>query len=306
MRICSLLPSITETLFELGLGNSVVAVTHECDWPPEARTRTPVTRSRIRVEDQSSAQIDQQVREHDGSLYDLDADALARLRPDLILTQSLCPVCAVDETTVRQFAKFLPGEPRVFSYHPTRLADVLAMIQEIGALTDAQPAARRLTDRFGSEIERIRAEVAGLPVRPGVVCLEWIDPLFACGHWTPELVEAAGGCELLGRVGQPSRRASQEELVAANPDVVLIAPCGFDLVRTVQEAGCIDWQTRWGELSAVRTGRVFATDGSAYFNCPGPRLIESLQILAEVLHPERFAGLAPAHSFQRIHSANRM
>ena len=298
MRICSLLPSIKETLFALGMGDSVVAVTHECDWPPEARTKTPVTCSRIRGEDCSSAEIDQQVREHDGSLYNLDTEMLARLAPDLILTQSLCPVCAVSEATVRATAKELANSPVVFSFQPTCLADVRAMIAQIGSLTGSTAAARRLCGRFEHEIEQIRSAVRNAS-HPPVVCLEWTNPPFACGHWTPELVEIAGGHEVLGSSGQPSRRATWQELLDADPQILLIAPCGFSLDRTLKEMPWLESQPGWGSIRAVVQGSVFATDGSAYFNRPGPRLIESLQILAEVIHPKRFGGLAPHGSFQQ-------
>jgi iron complex transport system substrate-binding protein len=306
MRICSLLPSITETLFELGLGESVVAVTHECDWPPEARTKPAVTRSRIQLEGHSSADVDQQVRDHSGALYDLDTDALARLRPDLILTQSLCAVCAVDETAVRDAAASLPGAPTVASFAPTCLAGVMAMIDEIGRLTGTPAAAKQLRIRFTGGIDRVNVSRGAQVHSPRVVCLEWTDPPFTCGHWTPELVQIAGGIELLGREGQPSRRASWEEVAAADSDVLLIAPCGFSLLRTLKDLPTLDRKPAWPKLRAVREGRVFAADGSAYFNRPGPRLIESLHILAEVLHPDRFPGLAPANSFQRILPAGRM
>lgn len=305
MRICSLLPSITEVLFELGLGESVVAVTHECDWPAAARTKRAVTASRIRGEGQSSAEIDRLVREADGSLYDLDRAALAELRPDVILTQSLCPVCAVSEATVREVASGLPGGPDVFSFHPLSLADVRRMIREIGVITSAADRAERLIARVDSAIETVQRGLAGVTARPRVVLLEWTDPPFACGHWNPELVELAGGTELLGRVGEPSRRIRWEELIAADPDTIVVAPCGFELPRVMQEVASLADRAEWNNLRAVEAGRVFATDGSAYFNRPGARLIESLFVLAEVLQPERFRGLAPRDSFQQVAWAGR-
>jgi iron complex transport system substrate-binding protein len=300
MRICSLLPSITEVLFELGRGGEIVGVTHECDWPAAALAKPKLTRSRLRGEGCSSAEIDRQVREQTGSLYDLDAELLARLQPDLIFTQSLCPVCAVDERMVRDVAAVLPSRPEVVSYHPTCLQEVLTMIDEIGRSTNTSTAAHRLTDRFHDEIARVREMCAGAFDRPHVVCLEWSDPPFACGHWTPELVELAGGTEVLGRVRQPSRRVGWDELVAAQPSVLLLAPCGFTLDRTLAEMGSLKRHAGWDKLPAVQTGRAYCTDGSAYFNRPGPRLIESLQILAEVIHPSYFEGLAPPGSFQRV------
>ena len=300
MRICSLLPSITELLFELGLGDHIVGVTHECDWPLAALAKPKLTRSRIRGEGCSSAEIDRQVREQAGSLYELEAETLARLRPDLIFTQSLCPVCAVDENTVRRIAAALPWRPKVLSYHPTCLREVLAMFDEIGRITEATSAAERATARFRCEIARLQAELSEVSDRPRVVCLEWTDPPFACGHWTPELVELAGGRELLGKAGRPSRRAGWDELTATDPSVLLIAPCGFTLDRTLEEVPALNRQTGWADLLAVRTGRLYCTDGSAYFNRPGPRLVESLQIIAEVIHPSRFAGIAPRGSFKQV------
>jgi iron complex transport system substrate-binding protein len=305
MRICSLLPSITEVLFELGLGDAVVAVTHECDWPAGARAKRAVTRSGIRTHGESSQAIDQQVRQNDAALYELDREALARIQPDLIFTQSLCPVCAVDERVVRQTAERLAGRPAVFSFQPTSLADVLRMIHEIGELTGRADAATQLASRFDRAVARVQSGSGGRAERQ-VVVLEWTNPPFACGHWTPELVELAGGRELLGRRGEPSRRVAWADVLAADPEVLLLAPCGFDLPRTLQEIPWLQSQPGWSHLRAVRDGRVFATDGSAYFSRPGPRLIESLLILAEVLHPDGHRGAAPANSFQQLGGDERM
>jgi iron complex transport system substrate-binding protein len=305
MRICSLLPSITEILFELGRGDSVVGVTHECDWPPQAQMRSQLTSSRIRTESCTSAEIDAQVRRESGSLYELDATALASLKPDLILTQSLCPVCAVDETQVREAAASLTPVPLVQAYHPMCLADVIAMIRDIAEATDAQAAGAALVRRFERAIDRIRLVVERVERRPEVVCLEWTDPPFACGHWTPELVGIAGGDERLGRAGQASRRVDWHELHTTDPAVLLVAPCGLSLARTVEEISALEQRLEWESLSAVQAGRVYCSDGSAYFNRPGPRLIETLNILAEVLHPQYFAGLAPPQSFQRVQVVRR-
>jgi iron complex transport system substrate-binding protein len=305
MRICSLLPSITEILFELGLGECVVGVTHECDWPPEALSKSQLTSSRIETENCSSAEIDAQVRIDPGSLYNLDVSSLEKLKPDLILTQSLCPVCAVDESLVRRVTESMPSRPRVRAFHPTCLADVLAMIREIGELTGCPSAASRLVLRFDGELDRVRAAVSGTGHRARVVCLEWTDPLFACGHWTPELVGIAAGDECLGRVGQMSRPVTWKELCSADPDVLVVAPCGLNLERTMQELSGLGQQVGWDKLRAPGSGQVFGCDGSAYFNRPGPRLVETLHILAEVLHPSIFAGLAPAQSFQQVHALSR-
>lgn len=306
MRICSLLPSITEVLFELGLGDHIVGVTHECDWPPDAAAKPKLTRSRICGDGCSSAEIDRQVREQAGSLYELDAETLAQLRPELIFTQSLCPVCAVNENAVRHVAATLPSRPKVFSYHPMRFREVLAMVDDIGRITETTSVAQQIIDRFGREITRVQEELLEVSDRPRVVCLEWTDPPFACGHWTPELVELAGGSEMIGQAGLPSRCATWDEVIAADPAVVVIAPCGFPLDRTLQEVPALERQPEWANLNAVRTGRVYCTDGSAYFNRPGPRLVESLQILAEVVHPGIFAGLAPKGSFKHVSRFERI
>jgi iron complex transport system substrate-binding protein len=300
MRICSLLPSITEILFELELGESVVGVTHECDWPPEALSKPQLTSSRINTQNRSSAEIDAQVRLELGSLYNLDAALLEELAPDLVLTQSLCPVCAVDESLVRKVADSLPSRPLVRAYHPTCLADVIATIREIGDLTGSRAAADRLALRFDTELSRVRTGAAGRGRQTRVVCLEWTDPLFACGHWTPELVEVASGRECLGSAGQMSRQVSWQDLLSADPEVLVVAPCGLNLERSLQEISALQGRVGWDELRAVRGARVFGCDGSAYFNRPGPRLIETLHILAELIQPRIFAGLAVPQSFQQV------
>jgi iron complex transport system substrate-binding protein len=293
-------------LFAMGLGDQVVGVTHECDWPHEARLRPHLTKSRIHGTGASSAEIDRLVQEEPGSLYDLNAELLARLRPDLILTQSLCSVCAVDEIAVRRVAEAMPGRPHVLSFHPTSLSGVFEMIESIGASANAVAEAARLVSRFNGEIQRITDRMHAREFAlPGVVLLEWTDPPFVCGHWTPELIELAGGRELLGRPEQPSRRATWDEIGKADPDLLFIAPCGLTLERALAETVELARRPEWNRLRAVVAGRVFASDGSAYFNRPGPRLIESLQILAEVLHPEQFGGLAPTGSFQQVAGADR-
>lgn len=305
MRICSLLPSITEILFELKLGDRIVGVTHECDWPPEAQAKPSLTRSRIHGERLTSAEIDSQVRIDPSSLYDLDIERLRELRPELILTQSLCPVCAVDETMVRTVAAHLSPVPEVRSFHPQCLADVLRVIRDIGEVTGARAEAETLVTRFDRAVSDVRGAVGRVAKRPRTVVLEWADPLFASGHWTPELVEIAGGREVLGQAGMMSRTVSWEQFAEADPEVVLVVPCGFNLDRARQEMPVLECQEAWDGIAAVRDDRVFVGDGSAYFNRPGPRLIESLEILAEILHPAEFSGLAPPQSFQQVRRLRR-
>lgn len=292
MRICSLLPSLTEVLFAVGAGPDVVAVTHECDWPPEAARLPSVTKSRIEGRGLTSTEIDQAVSANAGSLYDLDVDRLRQLKPDLIVTQQLCEVCAVSEPLVREAAATLPGPPAVESFEPTTLDEVLDSYLRIGDLAGCRPQADRLHAHFREEIARLQRATSA-DDRPKALVLEWIDPPFSSGHWTPQLVEIAGGRECLGRSGQPSRRITWEEIRAADPDTIVVAPCGYTQNQALAETGPLANNSLGSSLSAVRNRRVFVADGSAYFNRPGPRLLDTLYLLVEALHPERAAGLVP-------------
>jgi iron complex transport system substrate-binding protein len=293
MRIVSLLPSLTELVCALGRGGDLVGVTHECDFPPGVEKLPHLTRSQIPAA-ATSAEIDQQVTDHAGSLYDLDDDLLASLRPDLILTQEQCDVCAVNEATVRRAASSLPGRPAVESVNPTTLGEVFAMFRRVAALLDAVELAEVLLDRFDKTTREIdhRRSVAATPPRR-VLVLEWLDPPFSSGHWNPEIVERAGGIESLGRSGQESRRATWDEIAASRPDLIIVGPCGFTLDRTVAELAALEDRPEWRDLAAVRNGSVVVVDGSAYFSRPGPRLETSLRIAAAAIHPELCLDLAP-------------
>ncbi len=298
MRIVSLLPSLTELVCELGQGARLVGVTHECDFPPGVETLPHLTRSRI-PSSASSAEIDALVAEQGGHLYELDAERLAELRPDLILTQAQCDVCAVNETTVRQLAAELPGSPPVESVNPTNLSGVLAMFARIGERIGAQEAADALIARFQATMQEIGRRRQGRPV-PSVVLLEWFDPPFLAGHWNPELIALAGGREVLGQAGQPSRRVAWEAVAASKPEVVLLSPCGFSLERTESERPRLTALRAWRDLPAVRNGRVVLVDGSAYFSRPGPRLEASLRIAAAAIDPETCEEIAPSWGWKRL------
>jgi iron complex transport system substrate-binding protein len=305
MRIVSLLPSATEIVCSLGLEDQLVGVTHECDYPPTIRGRAKVTRTLIPA-DAESAEIDRLVVERVGAgraLYTLDLAMLEELRPDLIVTQSLCGVCAVAEGEVQAAVCTLPGRPRVVNLEPTSLREVL---ESVGTVADAAGVADRGPPVVDSLRERIDAVVARSVTardRPRVVLLEWIDPPFSCGHWSPELVRLAGGVEGLGREGEPSRRARWEEILEWQPEVLVIACCGFDVERTLRDLPILAAQRGWSELACVREDRVYVVDGSAYFSRPGPRLVDSLEILAAALHPDaspaRFDGTALRHVAHR-------
>lgn len=287
MRIVSLLPAATEIAFALGLGEQVVGVSHECDYPPEAQRLPKVTESLIPA-GVVSADIDALVRQRmadGGALYSLDMTLLEQLRPELILTQALCDVCAVAEEEVRRAACTLPGNPRVVNLEASRLADVLATVCQVAEAAGVPRRGSDLVESLRRRIDAVSERTARIAERPRMVVLEWIDPPFSAGHWTPELVELAGGVEGLGRAGVPSQSVAWDTIVAWQPEVMLIACCGFDIERTRQDLPILSSQPGWGDLPCVRQGRVFMVDGSAYFSRPGPRLVDSLEILANVLHP---------------------
>jgi len=292
VRIVTLLPSATEIAFALGLGDQVVAVSHECDYPPEARQRPAVTRSPLHGHALSSAEIDRgtAAQLHDaGTLYFLDDERLRELAPDLILTQELCEVCAVARPEVVRAVRALGTAPRVLSLEPNTLADVLDTIRVVGEATGTEARAAALAGSLQARIDRVRTAATGAAERPRVCCMEWTDPPWVAGHWVPEMVALAGGTDALGQAGQPSVRVAWESVRAAEPEVIVLMPCGFDLERTLAEREVVQALPGWDALPAVRTSRVYAVDGSSFFNRPGPRLVDGLELLAHLLQPERFA-----------------
>jgi iron complex transport system substrate-binding protein len=300
MRIASLLPALTELVGMLGHAGDLVGVSHECDAPPEVARLPRLTRSRINIE-QSSDAIDAAVSASGGALYTLEEALLAELRPDVILTQAQCEVCAVDEQTVRQVASGLPITPHVEAVNPTDLAGVRAMFVRIGGLLgeQARTAAERWIARFDETRFEIARRRAGRPI-PRVLHLEWLDPPFCSGHWNPELIELAGGREVIGRPGVPSRRCRWDEVFAAAPEVVLVAPCGFPLDRAARDVARLNDQPGWRALPAVRDGRVAVADGNAYFSRPGPRLEANLRIAATAIDPETCGDLATSEVWQSM------
>ncbi len=288
-RIVSLLPSATELICALGLDAALVGVSHECDFPASVTTRPRVTRTRI-AHDADSRSIDAQVREElagNQALYSVDIDRLIALAPDLLVTQSLCDVCAVGANDVEAALCRLPGQPRVFNLQPERLHDILDCVRALGEATGATAAATALTQALDARIAAVRARSERLPAaaRPRVALVEWLDPWFDAGHWNPELVELAGGVPVCGRAGAPSTTLEWAHLQALDPDVLFIACCGFDVARTLSDLPIARALPGWTSLKAVREGRVYVTDGNAYFNRPGPRIVDSLEILAHALHP---------------------
>ena len=286
MRIASLVPSATEMLFALGAGDSVVAVTHECDFPPEAETRARLTRSVI-PEGLAPGEIDAAVRDvtaQGRALYELDEETLARLDVDLIVTQALCAVCAVSYDDVRAVAKRLPSAPRVISLDPEDLQEVLGDVAILGAATGLENEAAELRASLDARLDAVRAAVDGVR-RPRIAALEWLDPPFAGGHWVPEMVEIAGAIDVLGKPGRRSRTVEWDEVTAARPDVVVAMPCGLYADEALEQA-----LTYRGELGALGAGRIVAVDAAASFSRPGPRLVEGVELLGHILHPERVSA----------------
>ncbi|MGQ9898588.1 MAG: cobalamin-binding protein [Acidobacteriota bacterium] len=287
LRIVSLLPSATEIICALGLEAQLVGVTHECDYPPSVRNLPKVTHTLIPT-DATSQDIDQLVRERLKSvqaLYTLNLPVLEVLQPDVIVTQALCDVCAVAEEEVRAAACHLPGRPQVINLEPQTLEEVLASLYQVAAATGRQAVAEEVVGGLRARVETTARRSATVARRPRVALLEWLHPPFSCGHWSPELVSLAGGEEVLGRAGVPSRTLSWEEVAAAAPEVIFVACCGFSVERTMEDLDLLASHPVWASLPAVRQGRIYVTDGSHYFSRPGPRLVESLEILAHALHP---------------------
>jgi iron complex transport system substrate-binding protein len=289
MRIVSLVPHATELLFELGLGEDVVGVTHECDFPPAARGRRQITRD-VLPSGLSAGEIDAAVRErtlNGESIYELDRAALEELEPDLIVTQALCPVCAVSYDEVAELAKGLSSRPRVLSLDPKSLGETLGDVRTVAEATGVSERGEQLLERSAARIDGVRLAVHEAR-RPRVAALEWLDPVYVAGHWTPHMIELAGGFDALGLPAEPSQTLSWEAVAAAEPEVVVVMPCGYDASRACEEA-----LSYAGELAALGAERLVAVDASAYFSRPGPRLVDGLELLAQILHPERFPQ-APA------------
>ncbi len=292
MRIVSLVPSATEMLFALGLGDDVVAVTHECDYPEAAQGLPRITRD-VLPSGLTPAQIDAAVRERTlggGSIYQLDDALLRELEPDLIVTQSLCAVCAVSADDVRAIAQEIASHPQVISLDPHTVGEVLGDARTLAQATGAKDAAVALIRDASARVDRIRLAVRGAR-RPRVAALEWLDPPFAAGHWTAQMIEYAGGEDVLGFPGEHSEQRSWEEVVAAQPDIVIVMPCGYDAEIAHREA-----EMHRDELAAIGAGEVVAVDAAAYFSRPGPRIVDGLELLAHIIHPE-LVPEAPGQAF---------
>jgi iron complex transport system substrate-binding protein len=288
LRVASLLPGATEMVHFAGAGDALVGVTHECDYPMGVEKLPNLTSSKI-GHVMSSAEIDAAVEKHmtdTGSLYALDAELLEELAPDLIITQGLCDVCAVSMDLVGEVIAGLESEPEVLSLNPTSLREVLDDAVRVGEVLGRGEETRAKLAALEVRLARVEEAVAGLP-RPRVGCIEWLDPPFSAGHWVPEMVRIAGGEDLFAKPGETSARLTWEEVFEAAPDVLVLMPCGFDAPRAAEEARrALPELPGWEDLPAVRKGRVWAVDANSYFSRPAPRLVDGVEILARILHPE--------------------
>jgi iron complex transport system substrate-binding protein len=295
IRAVSLLPAATEIVGALGLMDQLLAVSHECDFPEEANHRPRVTHCEIYRKGLPSDAIDRWVSEQlqtHGTLYTLDDQKLRELAPDLILTQGLCDVCAPAFGSVAALAESLPSKPRVLNLEPTSLGDVLRNIMDVADALGQPEKGTALCRRLEERIAAVRSQVEGLR-RPTVFVMEWADPIFNAGHWTPELIRLAHGTPVLCAEGKDSVRIAWPDLRAADPEMLIVACCGHTVERTKKDLPVLETLPGWHELQAVRLGRTFLADGSAYFSRPGPRIVDTLEMVATMLHPEACRGAYP-------------
>jgi iron complex transport system substrate-binding protein len=302
MRICSLLPSATEILYALGLGDSVVGISHECDFPPEAANKPHLIQPRLNL-DVTPAEMDRQVSEliaQGESIYLVDAELLKSLSPDLIVTQDLCHVCTASPDDLGAALARFSKPPRVLSLTPHTLADVWEDIRKVGEATHRPRQAQSLTITLEQKVAAIEAKASRATTRPRVLCLEWLDPYYVGGHWVPEMVAKAGGEDVLGRADTPSFRVTGEQIAESRADVIVVMPCGYNKDRVAADCHVEDFPALWSSLPAIRERRVFAVDANSYFSRPGPRLADGVALLAQILHPDLFPASAPANSFCRL------
>jgi iron complex transport system substrate-binding protein len=296
-RIVSLLPAATEIAAALGLVDLVVGVSHECDFPEEANARPRVTRCPVHNADLTSGEVDQWVRRalrDNGTIYAIDEPLLRELRPSVILTQKLCDVCAVGYGTVARLAETLPGPPQVVNLEPTRLSDIFDDIRHVAEACGVPERAHGVIAKLSERVETVRLRANRVSHRPRCFLMEWVDPPFCSGHWGPELVEIAGGRDLLGRKHQPSMQVDWREVLDAQPEIIVLALCGYDINRARQDYDLLRSFPDFDSLPAAHGGEIYLADASAYFARPGPRIVGSLEILAGILHPQEFPEFTSA------------
>jgi iron complex transport system substrate-binding protein len=297
-RIVSLLPGATEIVCLLGLGDALVGVTHECDFPDDVKRLPSVVRSSFDLSGLSQPEIDARVRgavETGEPLYTIDADLFVALRPELVLTQELCDVCAISSGAAQRAIAGVRPAPRVVSLHPHSLDEVIGDVERIGVAAGAGPRAARASARLRERLERVEQSVSGRPRRRAAI-LEWLDPLMASGHWVGDMLRCAGGEDVLGAEGGPSVRVAWEKIRDRDPEVLILAPCGFEVDRAIADSRALESLPGWKNLQAVRAREVHVMDGNAHTSRPGPRLVEGVEILAEILHPDVFPAREPSRA----------
>ncbi len=315
-RIVSFLPSATEIACALGLEDSLLGITHECDYPPEVRTKPVVVRNVLPIETMSQSEIDRAVAERMRaglSLYQIDEQLLHELAPDLILTQDLCQVCAPSGNEVSQVLQSLPKKPQVLWMTPRNVSEIFDNVRDLGAATGRTKEAEKLVNDCKARIDALSQKIATAASRPRVFCMEWLDPVYASGHWVPELVKMAGGVDEIGSEGGESVRVSWDDVAAWAPEVLVIMPCGFNLSQTMKQIWSVfggfgstggslagGSRAQFFDLPAVRNGRVYAVDANSHFARPGPRVVEGAELLAQLIHPDLFDADRFTGSYQRV------
>jgi iron complex transport system substrate-binding protein len=306
MRIVSFLPSATETLYELGAGNQIVGVTHECKYPSQARKKPRVIRSSFDPGHMTGRDIDNKIVElihsEKKDIYIVDENILKRVCPDLIVAQGLCEVCSPFTKEINKAVSILGGRPDVLVLDPHNLDDILVSIMDVARKIGKVREGQKLVASLQKRIDMVRS--MKVKPKPKVLCVEWIDPLFTAGHWVPQMVEYAGGVNGLSSAGEPSRRMDIDEAVQLDPDIIVLMPCGFDIEQTLKELPVLARNKKWKSLQAVKSGNVYAVNANAYFSKPGPRTIVGLEIIAKILHPKTSQRRirVPKSSYKKINT----
>ena len=305
MRIVSFLPSATEIVYALGLGDQLAGVSHECDYPLEAKSKPVVVRSAIPTKGLTSQQIDESVSrtlKAGQSLYTVDEVLLNQLAPDLILTQDLCQVCAPSGHEIERVLPHLLRSPDIVYLTPTCLAEIFDNIRQVGEATGRAAEANALLRQLQKRVEAVTDRTRTLSSRPRVFCMEWLSPPYNAGHWMPELVELAGGVDRLGKKGKDSIRVAWEQIVDYAPEVLILSPCGLNLAEVLRQAHLLTTYPGWDQLPAVERGSVYAVDANSYFARPGPRVVAGVELLAHLLHPDRFSWSGSPDAYQTLNA----
>jgi len=302
LRIVSFLPAATEMVFALGLGENLVGVSHECDFPPQAKQKPVVVKPALALDKMTLREIDIAVAERIGggqSLYQVDEILLRGLRPDLIITQNLCQVCAPSGNELTVALKTLGSKPEIVWMSPHSIEEIFQNILELGRATNRLREAEKIVSERRARLEKIYPRTKNLS-RPKIFCMEWADPVYCAGHWVPEMIEIAGGVDELARKETDSVRMKWDDVRSYAPEILILSPCGFHLAQALEQISILKSLPGWAEIPAVRNGKVFCADANSYFARPGPRVVEGTELLAHLIHPELFDWNGPTNAFQRV------